>query len=283
MKYTNYKSLPGPDQAAELLRRAKEIYDASCVLGQIKYNGMHVVIKSGQAMSRDDHKWAPDCQPKILAPLVDLTRVYDDLTIHLELYSDTIPFAEYMGLANVKRVTYEPRVDSDGQMRIFDVLRAEQPWATYESRLHWIKTFGYPVADVKRLATPDEINELYEYAISQKLEGAIYRIPPCLYLQGPRPIYTAIYKRKGLQEVEGTCVAIKGGTGKRKGMLGSLIVQLPNGRAISVGGGEGLTDAYLTKLYRHPPIGLPVTITFEDQTDEGMPLRPQLKGIRNYE
>lgn len=283
MRYSNYKSLPGPNQSAELFRRAKEIYDADYVLSQIKYNGMHVMVKNGEAYSRAENKWNQDCRPRMLDMLVDLTRVEKDLTVHLELYSTSLEFATYMGLANVSRTTYDPRVDEEGNIRVFDVLRAEQPWEPYETRLEWIEKYGYPVADVVRFYSPETLDADYWRVLNASHEGCIYRIPPCLYLQGPRPVYTSIYKRKKLQEIEGTCVAIKPGMGKRKGMVGALIIQLPNGKAISVGGGEGWTDAYMTKLCRKPPIGCQVTITFEDQTDEGMPLRPQAKAVRNYE
>lgn len=283
MRYSNYKDLPGPNRAAELMRRAKEIYGASYVLSQIKYNGMHVKVTGGEAYSKAENKWNEWCRPKILDTLVDLTKAYPALTTHLELFSSTISFADYMGLTNVERIVYDPRVDSEGHIRIFDCMRADQPWEPFEQRLDWIKSFGYPVADYAKVHYADTLDYAYDTAISGGHEGCIYRIPPCLYLQGTRPTYTSIYKRKKLQEIEGICVAIKAGNGKRKGMVGSLVVQLPNGRAISVGGGEGWTDTYMTKLYRNPPINCLVTITFEDCTDEGMPLRPQAKAVRNYE
>jgi DNA ligase-1 len=119
--------------------------------------------------------------------------------------------------------------------------------------------------------------------LSDGLEGCVYRIDPCYDAGDPSTTNPHAVKRKALHEAEGICVGFTEGTGKRKGMLGCLIVQLTNGVKLSVGGGKGLTDEQLKNFYNNPPYGLPVTYSYEELSTNGTPLRPQLVAVRNYE
>ena len=90
-------------------------------------------------------------------------------------------------------------------------------------------------------------------------------------------------KRKLLHSDEGECVGVEEGAGKRKGMLGSLTVKLDNNQYVKLGGGAGMTDELLAKLWNKPPFGKQVTFTYEEMSENGIPLRPQLVSIRDYE
>ena len=126
-----------------------------------------------------------------------------------------------------------------------------------------------------------KITTQYHEIVDAGGEGIIIRADPCYFCAGISPM---MWKWKRLHDMEGICVAVKEGEGKRKGMLGAMLIRFPGcDEPVWVGGGAGLTDDVLRLLWTNPPIDQQMTVTYEETSINGTPLRPQLVCPRNYE
>lgn len=133
-----------------------------------------------------------------------------------------------------------------------------------------------------------EIKRFYNDIVADDGEGVIIRVDPCLLdPQSDGTRHPLIIKWKRRHDAEGICVGVCPGEGKRTGMLGSLILRAKldgqTENTFSVGGGIGMTDELLTKLWKNPPVGKLVTFTYEELSINGTPLRPQFVAVRDYE
>ena len=127
----------------------------------------------------------------------------------------------------------------------------------------------------------EDVITTYHEIVDAGGEGIIIRADPCYFCAGVSPM---MWKWKRLHDMEGICVAVKEGEGKRKGMLGAMLVRFPScDEPVWVGGGAGLTDDVLRLLWTNPPIDQQMTVTYEETSINGTPLRPQLVCPRNYE
>jgi len=136
-------------------------------------------------------------------------------------------------------------------------------------------------ASVHMFDNVPQIVERYNTIVEAGGEGIIIRADPCYFCAGISPM---MWKWKRLHDMEGICVAVKEGEGKRKGMLGAMLVRFPGcDEPVWVGGGAGLTDDVLRLLWTNPPIDQQMTVTYEETSINGTPLRPQLVCPRNYE
>lgn len=82
----------------------------------------------------------------------------------------------------------------------------------------------------------------------------------------------AFLKVKPERNVEGTVIGVQEGRGSKKGMLGALVLQLPQGGTFKVG--SGFTDAQRKSLWQRPPLHSQVTVKFMTMTDKGVPRQP---------
>lgn len=282
MKYNNFTTLQGEsptEKLADLFKRAWKLSGVDFITGQTKFNGVHMRMFGGACFTRRGEKWDLHVLPKFLSPLNEFSVRNPELHIHLELFSRTVPFEQYVGAVSVINKVYNTLADV-GEYRIFDVGTPDV--RDYLQRLMIVGRAGFPIAQIAKLNTPAEAEEFYNIAIANGEEGVVYRIPPCFYAndKAPNPY---IYKRVKLHTDEGICEAVGEGKGKRKGMAGSLYLRLKNGACLKVGGGEGMDNALLRKLLANPPIGKSVTFSYGDVADNGMPLRPQYVSVRDYE
>lgn len=130
------------------------------------------------------------------------------------------------------------------------------------------------------------IEQMFRDIVADSGEGVVIRFDPCVLGLESSGRHPMIVKWKQLHEAEGLCIRAYEGSGKRTGMLGGFVLRATiNGveTEFSVGGGTGLTDELLTKLWIHPPLGKQVTFTYEELSINGTPLRPQFVAVRDYE
>lgn len=97
-------------------------------------------------------------------------------------------------------------------------------------------------------------------------EGLMLRQPGSRYEMGRSP---TLLKVKTFHDAEARVVEHLPGTGRHKGRLGALMVELPDGTNFAIG--TGLSDAQR----EHPPaIGSMVTFRYQELSDRGVPRFP---------
>jgi DNA ligase 1 len=103
-------------------------------------------------------------------------------------------------------------------------------------------------------------------------EGLMLRRPESRYESGRSQ---TLQKVKTFFDGEARIVAHQDGSGRHKGRLGALLVEMPNGTKFAVG--TGLSDA----LREHPPaVGTLITFRYQELSDRGVPRFPSYVGVR---
>lgn len=106
-------------------------------------------------------------------------------------------------------------------------------------------------------------------------EGIMLRQPGSAYV-GRRS--ETLLKVKRFLDAEARVVGHQPGTGRHKGRLGALLVELPDGTPFAVG--TGFTDA---QREDPPAIGSTITFKFQELSDGGVPRFPTFVGVRHEE
>jgi DNA ligase-1 len=103
-------------------------------------------------------------------------------------------------------------------------------------------------------------------------EGLMLRQPGSPYVVGRS---TSLLKVKTFHDAEARVVGHAPGTGKHKGRLGALIVELPGGTRFNVG--TGFSDA---ERAAPPAVGAVITFRYQELSDDGVPRFPSYVGER---
>ena len=103
-------------------------------------------------------------------------------------------------------------------------------------------------------------------------EGLMLRQPGSKYAIGRS---TTLLKVKTFQDAEARVVDYAPGTGKHKGRIGALVVELPGGKRFSIG--TGLSDA---EREAPPKIGAVVGFRYQELSEDGVPRFPSYVGER---
>jgi len=103
-------------------------------------------------------------------------------------------------------------------------------------------------------------------------EGLMLRRPKSLYEVGRS---SSLLKVKTFHDSEARVIGHAPGTGKHKGRLGALIVQLPDGTKFNVG--TGFSDA---EREDPPKIGAVITFRYQELSKDGVPRFPSYVGER---
>lgn len=104
-------------------------------------------------------------------------------------------------------------------------------------------------------------------------EGLMMRRPGSHYEVGRS--YTLL-KVKSFHDAEARVVGHQPGTGKHKGRLGALLVEMPDGTRFAVG--TGLSDA---ERKDPPGVGSIITYRYQELSDGGVPRFPSYVGVRH--
>jgi DNA ligase 1 len=104
-------------------------------------------------------------------------------------------------------------------------------------------------------------------------EGLIVRDPEALYLSGRRP---EILKVKTFEDAEAVVIEHLPGQGRNTGLLGALLVELPDGTRFRLG--TGFSDA---ERRNPPPLGTTVTFKHHGRYPSGLPKFPVFLRIRD--
>ncbi len=150
---------------------------------------------------------------------------------------------------------------------LFDLPQSIEP---YQDRYKALKKLVHDtnqshIALVKheKLKNEADFNQRVNKIIAQGGEGAMLRLNDSLYIKGRD---SSLLKYKKAQDAEAIVLGHVEGRGKYKGMLGALLVALPNGKTFKIG--TGFTDAQR----RQPPkLGEKVTFAYNGLTINGIP------------
>lgn len=103
-------------------------------------------------------------------------------------------------------------------------------------------------------------------------EGLMLRQPGSLYVAGRS---ATLLKVKTFREAEARVIGHQPGTGRHKGRLGALLVELPDGTKFAVGTG------FLDRERESPPaIGAVITFRYQELSDGGVPRFPSFVRLR---
>jgi len=287
-KYTKFADLPGESEVDKIQRFINSSISGTITV-QEKLNGISCRFMNGRLSTRTGKEWQWFHFPAEFWDELNKLYLQSDQCLLGELVSDSLSFQDLGRAVGVNRNTAG---DTTSVYLVaydfYDYVSPywQQSYIVRQNALnHVVPNLGHKVKKLCRQSvnSPDAVISIYNTLISQNKEGIIMIADP-YYINDPSIKTSAdIVKWKRLKEIEGKCVDVFEGKGKRKGMLGSALLLLPNGKYVLAGGGTGVSDVVLTNLWNNPPIGQDITITYEDESTTGVPLRPQIKSVRDYE
>lgn len=115
----------------------------------------------------------------------------------------------------------------------------------------------------RQLQSKTELEQLLQQVVSQGGEGLMLHHATALYQSGR---VSHLQKLKLVEDAEARVVAHLPGKGQFSGMLGALLVELPDGRRFKLGSGFNLEQRQ-----NPPPIGQLVTFQYRGLTHKGTP------------
>lgn len=161
---------------------------------------------------------------------------------------------------------------------VFDAPRVEK---SFEDRLAFIcEAFqsdkpAYALAhEHQRCQGLDHLRRELASVEQQGGEGLMLRQAGSRYECGRS---TTLLKVKSFHDAEAKVLRHMEGSGRHKGRLGSLLVELSNGTTFSLG--TGLSDA---ERDNPPPVGSVITFRYQELSDGGVPRFPSFVGIREH-
>jgi len=117
------------------------------------------------------------------------------------------------------------------------------------------------------------LNQQLEQVLSLGGEGLMLRQPGSLYESGRS---STLLKVKRFLDAEAKVIDYLPGTGRHKGRLGAVLVELPSGIQFSVG--SGFTD---TERKTPPAIGSTITFRYQELSERGVPRFPTFVRVRS--
>lgn len=276
MKLTRFNTLPGDSPLSKLTTWA----GSRTIYTQVKHHGIYAAWRPGAGLfTRQNKQWVLTRFPEAFQHHLSTTKLF----LRGEL---TIPNENFQTACGILSVNSLDRIN-DVIFNVFDCCNTARPVSEqpFSVRLWQLADINQPfiTSVATHLHTPESADRFFHETIARGFEGVVYRIDPA-YENYPEQLpHPHMVKRKALFSAEGICIGVEMGAGKRKNMLGAMMLRLPNGKFMKLGGGAGMTDELLKKLYDNPPLNSAVTFTYEELSADGIPLRPQYVAIRNYE
>jgi len=253
---------------------------------QPKLNGVRMLYCDGQMQSRDEHYWKPEVLNHLEEVLCQLS---PDFILDGELYKHGLSLQEINGAVSVNRVNPSPKT-SQIQYHVFDCVLRKQPFLGFDRRFELLLS---ALSDIDLLGRVQivptlkvfdftEAENQYAFFKRSRYEGMMYRDPYASYglasqCRNKENRWTCLLKRKDFLDDEFPVIGILEGEGKYTGMLGSLVLGLPNGASVDVG--SGFSDSERALYWREPPINKLCRIRYEMFSDGGIPLKPIFEAI----
>lgn len=151
------------------------------------------------------------------------------------------------------------------RLMVFD---APQQAGTFSSRLQFLRqqlpdNEFVQLVPQRQLQTKAQLEQLLQQVVAEGGEGLMLHHGQALYQSGR---VSHLQKLKLFEDAEARVVAHLPGKGQFSGMLGALLVELPDGRRFKLGSGFTLPERI-----NPPPIGALVTFKYQGLTHKGTP------------
>lgn len=165
------------------------------------------------------------------------------------------------------------------QFHVFDLISERDSFAIRNDNLKLIvEDFNIPhlvYVEQDIITCLDDITVWHEQITSIGGEGIMLKNPHSMYEQKRS---SNLLKMKDFKEMEAICVGYEPGKGKYDGLVGSLVLQLPNGKKFSCG--SGLVDSERSVNNTAYFLNQKITVKYFELSKDGIPRFPVYKGIR---
>ncbi|WP_418140922.1 DNA ligase [Marinobacter sp. MA] len=233
-----------------------------------KLDGVRAYWTGERFLSRGGHDYrAPEW----------FTKGFPDHPLDGELWMGRGRFAELSGA-----VRQEVPDDDDWQRIRFMVFDLPDKEATFDQRLTRLRVLveevGSPymaLVDQQRASTHEKLMQRLDEAVDGGAEGLMLRLGGSGYRSGRS---NDLLKVKQYQDAEALVVRHLPGQGKFEGLMGSLLVELEDGRQFRIG--SGFTDG---ERASPPDPGTTITFKYYGLTATGLPRFASFLRIRNDE
>lgn len=245
-----------PAPAVSLAQTYHEGVDVTAYWVSEKLDGVRAYWDGGQLVSRAGNRF--NAPPWFVAgfPAVPLDG---------ELWLGRGTFETLSGV--VRRQTPDPAAWRQVRFMVFD-LPAHA--ADFNGRLRRLKEIFAPLDSPyiglvaqRKLASHEALMALLDEVVEQGGEGLMLRRADSRYRAGRS---ADLLKLKRFEDAEATVVGHLPGKGKFAGMMGALLLEMPDGRRFRLG--TGFTDA---QRRNPPPLGTTVTYKHHGNTSTGLP------------
>lgn len=172
--------------------------------------------------------------------------------------------------ALVQRLPVHAEYQPEWQAVRYMLFDAPQQPGGFSQRLNFLQSLPDAVQRPQLLVAPQwtvashsELQQQLQEFTEAGAEGLMLRHQQAPYRGGRS---SDLIKLKTFDDAEATVLAHLPGKGKFKGMLGSVLVRLENGRELRIG--SGFTDA---ERLTPPPVGSRITFQYQGYTSTGLP------------
>lgn len=150
---------------------------------------------------------------------------------------------------------------------LFDLPHSIEPYqGRYKALAQLVHEINQPhivLVEHTKLKNEADFNQQVNNILEQGGEGVMLRLSDALYVKGRD---TSLLKYKKAQDAEAIVIGHLEGRGKYQGMLGALLVALPDGKTFKIG--TGFSD---TERKQPPQLGERVTFAYNGLTVNGIP------------
>jgi ATP-dependent DNA ligase len=272
------EDVPLPMLAHDYNKRGKG-FKFPCYV-QRKYDGTRCVAMPGKGLYSRNRKRYPHMDHIV----AEINKLPDEMVLDGELYSETLTFQEIVGL--VKRETLK-KGDEDKQFQIklhvYDIINTSM---TYEERMNNLqmlfKRYKFKhltLVDTMTCESEDKMKELHAQFVSEGYEGIMMRTKKGFY-KNSRSVDLLKYKEFFDDEYE--VVGYKEGEGLEAGCV-LWVCKTPEGRVFNCRPRGSREDRVALYTRGEEFMGKPLTVRYQELTDEGIPRFPVGIAFRDYE
>jgi ATP-dependent DNA ligase len=272
------EDVPLPMLAHDYNKRGKG-FKFPCYV-QRKYDGTRCVAMPGKGLFSRNRKRYPHMDHIV----AEINKLPDELVLDGELYSDTLTFQEIVGL--VKRETLK-KGDEEKQyqikLHVYDIINTSM---TYEERMNNLQMLfkrykfkNLTLVDTMVCDSEDKMKELHAQFVSEGYEGIMLRTTKGFYKNSRS---ADLLKYKEFFDGEYEVIGYKEGEGLEAGCV-LWVCKTPEGRVFNCRPRGSREDRVTLYARGGEFVGKPLTVRYQELTDEGIPRFPVGIAFRDYE